>query len=223
LIKVTGNANTTYFDESSGRNVDGAAISLATAAPSVSAVAAVGVTPFTTMAAKMSGIDTAALGTSSFVAPAAVSSATLAEGASRTLLALGLPAGINIYAVPTPPSAANPVPTNDIVGAMLARISMASGQDANTYFQTLINATPVSAVSSSGAVTPAAITNNAIFTGTNASVSAAGTFLGIAVTTPNLAPTAATVTATITSTATAITSGTTIKGTGAASSSGSTF
>lgn len=222
LYKVTGDANTTYFDEASGRNVNGAAISLATAAPSVTAAATVGVTPFTTMAAKLSGIDTAALGTSAFVAPAAVSAATLNEGASRTLLALGLPANINLFSVPTPPSASNPVPT-EITGAMLAKIATSSGLDSNTFFQTLISATPVSTVSASGTVAASQIANTAVFTATNTSIAAAGTFLGIPVSAPNLSPTATQVQTTTTSTATAVSTGTVKKYTGAASASGSTF
>jgi len=221
LYKVTGNASTTYFDEASGRNASGADISLATAAPSVTAAANVGVTPFTTMAAKLSGINTAALGTSSYVAPATVSAATLNEGASRTLLALGLPANINLFSVPTPPSASNPVPT-EITGALLAKIATSSGLDSNSFFNNLISATPVSTVSSSGTIAAVQISNTSIFTSTNTSIAAAGSFLGIPVSAPNLVPTSTDVQTTTKSTATAISTGTVIKATGASSSSGST-
>jgi len=210
LIKVSGNANTTYFDESTGRNVGGAQISLATAAASVNSVATVGVTPFTTMAAKLSGIDPVALGTPAYVAPAAVNAATLAEGASRTLLALGLPANINLFAVPTPPSLANPTPAGDILASLLVTIAKSSGLNANDTFAALINAVPVSAVNASGAITPVAITNTAAFTSANTAVAAAATSLGISVSVPNLSPSAATVTAITAATANAITSGTVV-------------
>jgi len=241
LIKVSGNANTTYFDESTGRNVSGAELSLATAAASINSVATVGVTPFTTMAAKLSGINTVALGTTSYVPPAAINAATIAEGASRTLLTLGLPANINLFAVPTPPSLANPTPAGDILASLLVTIAKSSGLNANSTFAALIDSVPVSAVTSSGAISPVAITNTAAFTSANTAVAAAATSLGITVSVPNLSPSAASVTAVTTAVSNAIAGGTVVvpptitvppvttpvdtpppAGTGTASGSGST-
>ena len=61
-----------------------------------------------------------------------------------------------------------------------------------------------------------------VFTSTNTSIAAAGSFLGIRVSAPNLVPTSTDVQTTTTSTATAISTGTVVKATGASSSSGST-
>ena len=60
LVKVTGNATAKYFDEKSGTEQSFASTaSMVTVVPSFSSGGEIGVTPLTSMATKLAGVDTA--------------------------------------------------------------------------------------------------------------------------------------------------------------------
>jgi hypothetical protein len=160
LLNVAGSSSAQYYDEKLNADANfPATANLVSAIPSVTAGAStsVGVTPLTTMAAKLAGIDPANLGKSTFVAPGKISADTLLEGAVRTLLLLGLPADFNIFAAPTP--ATNSTAPTDIYGQLLFNLGKNASVSALDLF---FNATtgmlsdavlPVAKVSADGVIT----------------------------------------------------------------------
>jgi len=81
ILTVAVGTSATYYDEKADTNKAGNAdLVLASAVAAVTANATAGVTPLTTMAAKLSGINPATVGTASFVAPGKIDEATILEG-----------------------------------------------------------------------------------------------------------------------------------------------
>lgn len=203
LVKVTGNATAKYFDEKT--NTEAAypsTASMVTVVPSFSSGGEIGVTPLTSMAAKLAGVDTAALGSSTFVAQT-LTAASIQDAGARTLLLLGLPPTFKLFAAPVPATLANPVPT-DSYGGLLARLgaTAATGSSALALFDSFVAAVPKSTVSTAGVITPVEISGTALATITVASgavstVAAATPSLAITTVTPIANPTATQVTAAV--------------------------
>ena len=155
FVKVAGKATgATYYDEKLATTATfGATASLVSAVPAITAGSAgdAGVTPFTTMAAKLAGVDISTLGSAGAV-PAGFTKATAIEGGARVLLALGLPSSYNIFAKPTPATAAAPTPT-DPLSALLAKMAANSSSNALTLFNDIISSTPKATVGTDGTTT----------------------------------------------------------------------
>lgn len=208
LVKVTGNSTAKYFDEKSGTEQSFASTaSMVTVVPSFSSGGEIGVTPLTTMAAKLAGVDTATLGSGTFVAQT-LTAASIQDAGARTLLLLGLPPTFKLFAAPVPATLANPVPT-DTYGGLLARLgaTAATGSSALALFDSFVAAVPKSTVSTAGAITAGAIAGTDLATLTTASTAvataaaahtAANPTLAIATVTPVANPTASQVTAAVT-------------------------
>ena len=208
LVKVTGNSTAKYFDEKTGTEQPFASTaSMVTVVPSFSSGGEIGVTPLTTMAAKLAGVDTATLGSGTFVAQT-LTAASIQDAGARTLLLLGLPPTFKLFAAPVPATSANPVPT-DTYGGLLARLgaTAATGSSALALFDSFVAAVPKSTVSTAGVITPVEIATTALATLTTASTSvataaaahtAANPTLAITTVTPVANPTASQVTAAVT-------------------------
>lgn len=200
LVKVSGNATAKYYDEKTGNEESFASTSsMVTVVPSFSSGGEVGVTPLTTMAAKMAGVDTAALGSSTFVAQT-LTAASILDAGARTLLLLGLPPEFKLFAAPVPATRTNPVPT-DSYGGLLARLgaTAAAGSSALALFDSYVAAVPKSTVSTAGVITATAISGTALTTLASASTAVATVAAATNITpvTPNANPTAAEVTAAV--------------------------
>jgi len=142
LLNVAGNASAQYYDEVSKKEQSFTADDNLVSAITPKAGASVGVTPLTTVAAKLAGIDSDKLGKSTFVAPTTLTADTVLEGAVRALFILGLPADFNIFAAPTP--ATDDTAPTDPYGALLFNLGKnATGGSALAYFKTAIAAVPV--------------------------------------------------------------------------------
>lgn len=207
LVKVTGNSSAKYFDEKSGIEESFASTaSMVTVVPSFSSGEEIGVTPLTTMAAKLAGVDTATLGSGTFVAQT-LTVASIENAGARVLLLLGLPPAFKLFAAPVPATLANPVP-KDSYGGLLARIAVAStGSSALAIFDSFVAAVPKSTVSTAGVITPVEIAGTSLATLTTASTSVATAAAAHSVANPTLAittvtpianPTASQVTAAVT-------------------------
>ena len=192
LVKVTGNATATYFDEKKGIQPFAPTKSMVTVVPSFSSGGEIGVTPLTSMAAKLAGVDIAALGSSTFVAQT-LSAASIQDAGARTLLLLGLPPTFKLFAAPVPATLANPVPT-DSYGGLLARLgaTAAAGSSALDLFDSFVAAVPKSTVSTAGVITPVEIATTALATLTTASTSVATAAAAHTVANPTLAITTVT-------------------------------
>ena len=192
LVKVTGNATAKYFDEKSGTEQSFASTaSMVTVVPSFSSGGEIGVTPLTSMAAKLAGVDIAALGSSTFVAQT-LTAASIQDAGARVLLLLGLPPTFKLFAAPVPATLANPVPT-DSYGGLLARIAVAStGSSALAIFDSFVAAVPKSTVSTAGVITAGAIAGTDLATLTTASTSVATAAAAHTVANPTLAITTVT-------------------------------
>ena len=174
LVKVTGNLTAKYFDEKSGTEQSfPPTASMVTVVPSFSSGGEIGVTPLTSMAAKLAGVDTAALGSGTFVAQT-LTAASIQDAGARTLLLLGLPPTFKLFAAPVPATLANPVPT-DSYGGLLARLGAmaATGSSALALFDSFVAAVPKSTVSTTGVITAETISGTALTTLTTASTSVA--------------------------------------------------
>lgn len=121
VVKLTSNANTTYFNEK-GDGITGrmdpipAGSSLFSIVPTLPASNAVGVTSLTNMAAKLAGVDATTLSTLSTLA---LDGTKVTTAVAKTLLIVGLPTNFNILAAPVPATEAIPVPS-DTYGKLLA-------------------------------------------------------------------------------------------------------
>jgi len=141
IVKVAGNSNATYFNESTGLPVAMSDSTVfATVLSSVTSGASAGVTPFTTMALKLAGVNVSSLGSSSYTAPT-LTAADINKAGARVLLALGLPTDFNLFAAPT--AATTTTDPTDLYGALLAQMSKNAGADPLTYFNNLIRDTPI--------------------------------------------------------------------------------
>lgn len=119
VVKVSLPVGASYFDEKTGANVSittSNTVSLLSVLPAVGSGQSVGVTPITNMAAKLSGLTTATVGTANF---AALTPAKINESVAKTNLILGLPASTNILSAPVAATLAAPLPT-EALGRTLA-------------------------------------------------------------------------------------------------------
>jgi hypothetical protein len=148
------------------------------------------------MAAKLAGVDIATLGAAGAV-PSGFTKATAIEGGARVLLALGLPSSYNIFAKPTPATAAAPTPT-DPLSALLAKMGANASTDALTLFNNIITSTPKSTVAADGTTSVTFdSTATAAFTTFKTALDTAAASLPTPITTTasKLAPTASEMTA----------------------------
>jgi hypothetical protein len=190
VIQVNLPAGATYFDEKKGTNVaitSANTISLLSVMPAVGAGQAVGVTPITNMAAKLSGVSANTTGPVSFARP--LTADTVMQAVATTNLVLGLPATTNILAAPVAATLAAPLPTESLGRVLAVMAKNTTATDAVAQATSLANA-----VTTQGTVDA---TKTAAIQEVNSTlrdpVKAAG--ISLAVTTANTAPTAAQVTA----------------------------
>lgn len=224
LLNVAGNTTSKYYDEKTDKDESfPATANLVSAIATYSAGSSVGVTPLTTIAAKLAGINPATLGTSTFVAPGKLDADTILEGAVRTLLLLGLPADFNIFAAPTP--ATNSTAPTDVYGQLL--FNLGKNTTASSAFELFFNSTtgifaqiPVATVAADGTITVSFTdAQKAALTTFNAAVKAAAPS-GITVSAPNFAPTPLELTAAKATLKAAVAAGTAPKASGSGSGSG---
>ena len=152
LVKVTGNSTATYWDEKLLTNASfPATSSMVTMVSSFTSGAAVGVTPLTTIAARLAGVNTATLGTSTFIAQTLTAESIL-EAEARTLLLLGLPANFNLFEAPVAASSTDRFPTG-LYGYVLTSWGASAAVSALAMFEDMVSCVPVSAVSATGVIT----------------------------------------------------------------------
>lgn len=228
IVQVQGSSTATYFDEKSAvDSAFSATTKLVSVLGSLQNTSSIGVTPFTTMAAKLSGIDISSLGRTG-AAPSGLKSDTAIEGAARLLLALGLPSNFNIFSPPTVVKSIPDIALSDgntaLVGFLGANTTASSSL---VLYSEAIDNTPLATVTSDGKTTVtfnlAQQTALTVFAST---VSRMATNIGFTTSAPNFAPTAATITAPVAALKTAIPAGTVpsgdpalfVRGTGSANS-----
>jgi hypothetical protein len=191
IIQVQGSSTTTYFDEKSA--VDAAFPStaqLVTVMGSLSGASSIGVTPLTTMAAKLTGIDISSLGKAG-AAPAGLKSDTAVEGAARLLLALGLPSDFNIFATPALIKSNADLSQSDAYSGLIGMLgSKTAATSSLALFSEIIASTPVAAVAANGTATVAFTDAQkaAVITFSSQVSNAAITF-GVFTSVPNFGPT----------------------------------
>jgi hypothetical protein len=190
VIKVNLPVGASYFDEKTGANVaitSANTVSLLSVMPAVATGQAVGVTPITNMAARLSGLTTSSPGTVSLARTLTAESVYTAV--ATTNLVLGLPANTNILAAPAAATAAAPLPTETLGRVLAVMAKNTSAASAVAQANEL-----VSAITPQGTIDT---TKTAAIEQVNSTlrdpVKAAG--ITLVVTTANTAPTAAQVTA----------------------------
>ncbi len=199
IVKVTLSAGASYFNEKTGTNTTVTAanpVSLLSVLPAVAAGQAVGVTPITSMAAKLAGLNADTVGATALTTP--VSADAIYSAVAKTNLALGLPATTNILAAPVAATAAAPTPSETLgkVLASMAKHTTAADPVAQA-------AALVAAVKTDGTVDS---TKTAVINEINTTLKdpAKTTGLAIVITTPITAPTAAQVTSAATAVKTVV-------------------
>lgn len=190
VVKVSLPVGASYFDEKAGANVtitSANTVSLLSVLPAIGSGQAVGVTPLTNVAAKLSGLTVNSNGTVNIART--LTADVVNQSVAKTNLFVGLPANTNILAAPVAASVAFPVPT-DSYGRILAVIAK--------------NTTASSAIAQANDLAGAVTTQGTVDTTKIAAieqinatlrdpVKAAG--ITLVITTTNTAPTAAQVTA----------------------------
>jgi len=220
LLNVAGNDASKYYDERTDKDESfPSTANLVSAVGSVTSGASVGVTPLTSIAAKLAGIDPSTLGKSTFVAPGKLSADTILEGAVRALFLLGLPADFNIFAAPTP--ATNSTAPTDVYGALLFNLGKnTTSASALAFFQDAISNVPVATVAADGTITVTFTdAQKTALTTFNAAVKKAAP-TGITVSAPNFAPTKDEIASSVTKLKAAVAAGTAPKASGSGSGSG---
>lgn len=223
IILVKGNAAATYYDEKS--TFDGvfpATAQLVTVLGSLQSNSSTGVTPLTTMSAKLSGVDIATLGSPS-AAPAGLKSDTVLEGAVRLLLALGLPTDFNIFSTPTVLTSISQVSSSDANTGLIANLGAnTTALSSLDLFSNIIASTPKGSVSSNGQIS---VTFSAsqiqAFTSFKTDVDRSAVMLGVSTSASNFAPTSNSLASAKTALSSPIQSGTTPVASPAQAASGS--
>ena len=189
VVKVSLPVGASYFDEKAGTNVtitSANTVSLLSVLPAIGSGQAVGVTPLTNVASKLSGLTVNSNGTVNI--SRTLTADVVNQSVAKTNLFLGLPANTNILAAPVAATAAAPLPT-DSYGRILAVIAK--------------NTTASSAIAQANDLAGAVTTQGTVDTTKTAAieqinatlrdpVKAAG--ITVVITTTNTAPTAAQVT-----------------------------
>ena len=220
VVQVKGNPTAQYYDEGTNADASFAAANILVSAVQAGATSA-GVTPLTTMAARLSGIDTDKLGTAGAV-PAGLTADNITEGGARLLLALGLPADFNIFAVPTVIKSASDIAGADANARLIALIGQSAGSGgALAYFNNLIAKTPKATIGTDGKLAVAAGTWAADFAAFKTASDNAAARIGVTTKASNFAPSATELTAAVAALKTAVTAGTPPKASGSGSGSGS--
>jgi len=216
IVKVTLSAGAKYYDEKSNTEITLAAgatpVSLLSVAPSITSGSSLGVTPLTNMAAKLAGLDAAAVTGSTL--STSITSAKIYEGVAKTNLIMGLPTSTNLLAAPVPAKLGAATPS-DTYGLLLAKIAIAAPTNALTQATSL-----VAAVKTDGTVETA---NLAAITTANTALSTSASALGLTVSAPDTTLNTNTVNAAVTAVTATITSGTKPSGSGSGSGSGSSI